>query len=277
MAQPLTSKIFNHFLGNKSPVYLGNNLAIVKTIGRIKLLVDTRDLSIAPHILIDRQWEPIITKFFRRTVKKGFRVIEIGSNIGYFTTIAAKQVGPDGKVYAFEANPDVYKICKNNIELNGLNNIVNIKNIAISDKKGTVKFQKFTRHQGNSTIVSADLLTEYSEEIESITVTTDALDQLLPSERIDFIKIDAEGSERLIFSGMEALLKNNNQVKILCEFFPERLIQAKVNPEEFIDYISSLGFLILTINDESKTTRCFKDELLSKKVSELFLQKIHGL
>lgn len=273
MSQSLITKAFNHFLSAKSPVYLGNNLAIVKTIDRIKLTVDTRDLSISPHILIDRQWEPVITKFFRRSIKKGYTVVEIGSNIGYFTTIAAKQAGSKGKVFAFEANPHVYSICKNNIELNGLSSIIKLKNIAITDKEGSLIFQKFTRHQGNSTIVSADLLPEYSDEIEQITVPTDSLDQLLPAEKIDFIKIDAEGSERLIFSGMEKLIRNNDQVKILCEFFPERLSQANVTPEELLDYISNMGFSISIINDKSKAINSHKDEILNKDLSELFLQK----
>lgn len=273
MSQSLAAKAINHIFGAKNPVYLGNNLAIVKTLYRIKLTVDTRDMSIAPHILIDRQWEPSITKFFHRRIKKGYRIIEIGSNIGYFTTISAKKVGSSGKIFAFEANPDVYKICKNNIELNGFDKIVDLKNLAISDKQGTISLQKFNLHQGNSTIVKKELLSGYGEEIESIIVPTETIDNLLSDEHIDFIKIDAEGSERLIFSGMENLIKKNPNIKILCEFFPERLMQAGTSPHEFLDYLSKLGFTISTVDDNANIQKCTKKELIDKSFSELFLSK----
>ena len=54
-------------------------------------------------------------------------VVDIGSNIGYYTLIAAKILGSSGKVYAFEPEPNNYELLLKNIEVNGYTNIVPVQ------------------------------------------------------------------------------------------------------------------------------------------------------
>lgn len=273
MRIPSPRRVIRYLQGNKSPVYLGENRAIVRTVHRIKLMVDTTDLSLAPHILLDRQWEPSTTRFYRKIVKLGYVVIEVGSNIGYFTTMAAKLVGNSGKVYAFEANPGCYELCKENIELNGFGNIAQVKNLAVTNKSGTLMFQKFNRHQGNSTIVSKDFLGDCLDEVESIQVNSVSLDEAFQDRKVDLIKIDAEGSEALIFDGMRNIVSNNKDLKVLCEFFPARLSGAGTSPSAFLDLLTAMEFSMEVLLEDEHPVTLPRDHILGLDFCELYLRK----
>ena len=58
-------------------------------------------------------------EIFQKYVKKGDNVLDVGANIGYFTLMLAKLVGPTGKVFAFEPDPRNISLLKKNIETNG--------------------------------------------------------------------------------------------------------------------------------------------------------------
>jgi predicted methyltransferase len=49
--------------------------------------------------------EPPLTKFFASSLKPGHTIVDVGTNVGYFTVLAAKIIGTEGRVIAFEANP----------------------------------------------------------------------------------------------------------------------------------------------------------------------------
>ena len=63
--------------------------------------IDSTD-KVAVETYLTTDYEPGTTDFVKRILKKGMNVINIGANIGYFTLLAAKSVGPEGKVFAFE-------------------------------------------------------------------------------------------------------------------------------------------------------------------------------
>ena len=70
------------------------------------------------------RYEPETTRLFKETVKPGMVVVDIGAHVGYYTLLAAKQVGPDGKVYAFEPEPGNHALLLKNIGMNGYDNVV---------------------------------------------------------------------------------------------------------------------------------------------------------
>ncbi len=83
-------KQYKHLLlcgPNRQSVYVGNNMVLTSTLCSQKLYVDTRDVSLSPHIIIDGYWESWVTRAIQRLVKPGMIVVEIGANIGYYTTL----------------------------------------------------------------------------------------------------------------------------------------------------------------------------------------------
>ena len=72
-----------------------------------------------------------------------------------------------------------------------------------------------------------------------IDVPTVRLDDVLP-ERVDFIKIDAEGGEREIWRGMAKTIENNPQLQVFLEFNPQRT--SNYDPHELLKTIRDDGF-----------------------------------
>lgn len=68
--------------------------------------------------------------------KAGDVVFDVGAHIGSFALKAARLVGEEGLVVALEPELENYRILKENIELNGLENVVLLP-MALSDFQGT--------------------------------------------------------------------------------------------------------------------------------------------
>jgi len=73
-------------------------------------------------------------------VKPGMNVYNIGAHVGFFTLILSRLVGPEGKVVAFEPNPEVRKRLVEHLALNGLNGRVRVEDYALGDFDGDAGF-----------------------------------------------------------------------------------------------------------------------------------------
>lgn len=262
--------------GNQNGIYIGNYKALTRTFSGHKIFVDTRDLTLAPHILLDGYWEMWVTKVFMQTIKENMKVLEIGANIGYYTLLAASLVGKNGKVISFEANPETFETLSWSIEINGFLDRVELVNKIALDKSKKIVFFMRNRHRGNSSIGSPSevLLTQGNDEAKEIEIQSISIDEYLTERmQIDVIKIDAEGSEPYIFQGMQKTLTQNHQVKIICEFCPAQIIGTGANPREFLELIVELGFTLKIIDFNSNTVETSINELLETPHCELFLQR----
>jgi len=259
-------------------IYLGNNRALTTTIFGHLIFVDTRDISLTPHILMEGFWEIWITRIFIELVKENMNVIEIGANIGYYTTIAASKVGQNGKVFAFEANPITFENLFRSIEVNGFLDRVTLINAAVlEDNYQNINLYSLDKHHGNSSIgeFSTDYLNRYRDHYDVIAIRAISLDSFFSDQKlkIDLIKIDAEGSEPRIFKGMRNLIKNNPNIKIICEFAPHILISLGERPDNFLDEITELGFKLSRIDPYLGIVPASKQELLGCIACDMFLEK----
>ncbi|BAU64219.1 FkbM family methyltransferase [Stanieria sp. NIES-3757] len=253
-------------------IYLGHNLALTRTIYGHKLFVDTRDISLTPHLLLDGYWESWISKFFLNLVKPGMRVVEVGSNIGYYSLLAASQVGTSGFIYSFEANPQIYNLLKKNLEINGFLPISNCINKAVTDRAGTVKFKILKEYLGGSSVCRSEQQELVGQEAEIIEIESISLDlELGNNAQVDILKIDAEGAEPLIIKGAINLLKNNQNIKVMLEFHIDHF-ENKERAYEYLELMRHLGFKINLITEDSLINPVNDQELINyPKNHELFL------
>jgi len=68
-------------------------------------------------------YEPDVSALLLRTLRPGDTFVDIGANIGFFSVLAGKLVGPDGHIAAFEADADNHRDLVRHLELNDLANV----------------------------------------------------------------------------------------------------------------------------------------------------------
>ena len=113
---------------------------IARTCCDTQLITINNDF-VSTYIQEDGVWESGVTKCVLENVKPSDVVVEIGANIGYYTTMIANILkSGSGRLISYEANEDVYRLAKASLILNNLDFKVQLKNVAVSDKVGEVKF-----------------------------------------------------------------------------------------------------------------------------------------
>lgn len=252
-------------------VYVGNNTVLTRTIYGQKLFVDTQDLSLAPHLLLNRYWEKGVSDLFARTIKSGMHVVEVGSNFGYYSVLAASKIGSNGHIHSFEANPKMHKLLQKNMDINGFLSISSCTNKAVSDRAGTVKLKILNEHLGSSYICQEPEQEIVHTEEKVIEVESTSLDLELGEDyHIDLLKIDAEGAEPLIIKGASQLLRNNKNIKIILEFCIENFKHREA--KAYLNSLRDLGFKINIIRANSRYKPISNSEILNNKLTqELFL------
>jgi FkbM family methyltransferase len=145
-------------------------------------------------------YEPHVAKAITEHLGPGNVFVDIGANLGYFTLMASRLVGPSGRVIAFEPATETYNYCKKNIELNKFVNVKLHKNGLWSEKK-TLTISDSHQLGGNH-------ISDKGDSIECISL--DSLD-LTP----DMIKMDIEGAEPYALQGMVKTLKRCHPVIVM--------------------------------------------------------------
>lgn len=181
-------------------------------------------------------FEPDEVALVKHYVKPGNVVIDVGANIGYYTLLFAQLVGTKGWVFAFEPEPDNFTILQQNMQLNQYHNISLIPK-ALSAENKTTKLFLCAENKGMHRLYPSVCCGE------DISVNSVRLDDELPSwvQRVDFIKMDIEGTEYLALLGMQELIRRYKPY-LLTEFSPAALFEAGVSAEQYINLLLDLGF-----------------------------------
>jgi FkbM family methyltransferase len=171
--------------------------------GALKVAVPASLELITPYVLREqRDWfEPEIG-FVRALLEPGQRVIDVGANHGVYALTAARLVGPAGRVWAFEPEPETAARLRASANENGLA-WLEVHEVALSSRDGEA-----TLHAHESSELSS-LDAGAVEGGRASKVKVKALAGLardLGIERVDFVKLDAEGEEERIVEGATSLL-----------------------------------------------------------------------
>lgn len=229
-----------------------------------RLYVDPEDFTVARLLLLHRgRWEETESRLFSSLVREGHTVVDIGANIGIYTLLAARLVGPAGKVYAFEPEPGNFELLKRNVAANDYKNAV-LVNKAVADNTALARLALTAQGSGGHS------LSNFRGAAAFEAVETVSLDDYFggSGQRIDILKIDVEGGEMSIFSGMRRVLAANPDLTILTEFFPDAIRAFGYVPEEYVRGLSASGFEIYPIEDG----RARPELLEAARVSELIKQ-----
>ncbi|HEX8707274.1 MAG TPA: FkbM family methyltransferase [Pyrinomonadaceae bacterium] len=204
-----------------------------------ELFVYEHDWDIGENIILTGHYEPHVTAFLKPRLREGMTFIDVGANIGYFTLLAAAQVGPSGRTIAIECNPKNCELLYMSLHRNGFDQVL-VYPFAVSDAQ---KLMGFSWGFSNGFV---DELA--GDDEEAVIVPAVTLDSLLRHEpRVDIIKMDIEGSEAKAWQGMRQVIQKHRPM-VLMEFFPALLEKISgVKAGEFLDEIFASGYTAAVI------------------------------
>lgn len=211
--------------------YVGDGVVLARVLGTQKMFLRTDDTGFACHVMLDGYWEWWLTKFLARTVTAGMTVVDIGANFGYFTLLFGELVGPKGHVVAVEPSPQAVPLLRRTVELNGHSGRTRVIASALS----SVGHAQGLLYLPDGEPKNACLVNERDipggVTVEVPITSVDELARDLPP--IDLVKIDAEGGELGIISGMATLIARDRP-SIVLEFNPGRYEE----PETFLEVMT---------------------------------------
>jgi FkbM family methyltransferase len=177
--------------------------------------------------------------------KDGGIVVDVGAHYGRYTLIAAKRVGPKGKVIAIEADPQNFEMLTKNIKLNELSaeNVITL-NCAASSTKSKVKLSIPEEKKSGQTIYSSIIPgrapTEKFIEIDANTLDNILQENGISVEYVNWIKIDVEGAEFEVLKGATNILSKSKDISILIEI--HNIEDGKNLYEPIMDLLNNYNF-----------------------------------
>lgn len=169
---------------------------VLVNVNNYKMYVDPSDRGVSLRLLTRNSYENYETTIFKSLIKKGMTVVDVGANIGYYMLLAASLVGREGRVFAFEPEPNNFSMLKKNVEINRFKNIILVRK-GVSNKNDTTRLFLNKKSKASHSIYSK------IDSDRSIGIELIRLDNFFRSKEnsIDAIKIDVEGAEPKVWGG----------------------------------------------------------------------------
>ncbi|MGL5926820.1 FkbM family methyltransferase [Chroococcidiopsis sp.] len=245
---------------NTKSHYLGDAV-LCHVLAKYWMYVDPENADISPHLIARGYWEMWITIAIARILQPGWYCIDVGANMGYYSCLMADAVGSSGKVLAVEANPRNTNLLKKTAIANGFKQLEVVNYAACDEDDSLTVLEVPPMMGGSASIMSCHKGATTIYELEVETTTLDKLIDARSWERVDFIKIDAEGAEGLIWEGMQKILTANPNIQIVMEFEPSRYL----HPRGFLESIQSAGFELQFIDFVSQIQPITLEQCLEQK------------
>jgi FkbM family methyltransferase len=180
------------------------------------------------------------TALVRRWLRPGMTFLDVGANVGYYTLLAARRVGPAGRVIAVEPSPIAHERLAGVVAANGL--AAEVHCIGLSDENGICSLFLTPEAMGNH----SPTMVRHDGSGGALSVPVRRLDDCLDEwgvASVDLLKIDVEGHEPAVFRGAERALASGRIGALLCEFNDFWLRQAGTTPRALHDFLTGLGFV----------------------------------
>lgn len=184
-------------------------------------------------------FEPVETKIVKALLRPGMTVVDVGANVGYYTLLAARQVGETGRVLAFEPNRRAYVHLAQTLALNRVH-WVETACLGLGDAAGHATLYLAPDSPMNDPTMVCDPGLAASEEVEVDTL--DACLERARCRRVDLLKLDCEGWEPKVIAGAAEALRRGRISAVLCEFNDYWLRAAGSSPGDLWKTFASLGF-----------------------------------
>lgn len=256
------NRVFNHPLNKNKPIKTAlraiwwkcnqlffNYSVIIPFINGTKIVCypDSSYGSLIVYTSLVEYEEMTFTNSF---LKKGDVCIDVGAHLGDFSILAASKTG--GKIFACEPTPQILDLLRENIALNSFSDRITIVEAAISDRIGKVSFSLTNETEVNHLMHNNTKNSKNSITVKSITL--DQLAKMYKLTRINLLKVDVEGAEGLVFTGMKQLLSKGKIEAILFEVNPN-LINFGSSFTSLFNLLHQHDFRVYRFNENNLLSR----------------------
>jgi FkbM family methyltransferase len=195
------------------------------------VLIDpVKDNGVEHSLYYTGTYEMGTLNLLKRFLQDGDTFVDVGANIGLMSLFVAKYVGEHGKLIAFEPHDQTRSIAHHNIEINGLESIVELRAERIGARnENKMLYDNWSVNRGAASLIHGDKEAGKAVEIVS-------LDQVIGDEDIKMIKIDVEGYELEALKGAQGILKRAKPPVIIVECTEETESQ-KYTRAQLYDFI----------------------------------------
>jgi FkbM family methyltransferase len=169
--------------------------------------------------------------------------LDVGANIGFFVLPIADLVGDEGRVLAFEPAPDAAQLLRSKARARGLMSRISLYELALSDEVGSLALRADPAHPDDTTKRSLFIDGPVVAE-----VPIRALDDLVESgdvellQGIDAVKIDVEGAEVRVLTGMRRTLERHRPRVMVIETIERHLNRAGSSVSDVDRFLHDLGY-----------------------------------
>jgi FkbM family methyltransferase len=223
----------------------------VKTIFGNTISTNAKDI-VGRYLYYFGIWEPNLTNWIQHRLKPGDVFVDIGANVGYYSLLASTLVGDSGKVVAIEALPEIFEKLKYNLEMNRANNVRAV-NMAVWDRDDLITL--FTRSEDlPATTTAMHGWADQWNLQKKCQVRAASLPAILSPEELQgvrLIKIDVEGAEWHVISGLTALLHAcRRDLEIMVEVAPRMLQEQGKSCQDVLDFFGAWGLHPYSIEND---------------------------
>lgn len=239
-------------LGTEFSIRFSKNDLRIANCDGFSLFFDETDVAVGRTIGGGHPYEIHLANFLKKVLQPGMTFVDVGANIGFFTLLGAREVGESGKVIAVEPNSENCRLIMLSLRHNHIAN-VKLLSVALGAETGTAFFTPAMGSNGTLQPESEDSLLGANCTI----VPLAPLDALV-SERVDVIKMDAEGAEGSVLRGAVGLIATSRPI-IVSEFSPAMIAtNSKMSATDFLDFFSSRDYAIRLLPRDD-ATGAYKD------------------
>jgi FkbM family methyltransferase len=204
------------------------------------------------HVLLlagVESYEPEVRSVVRKILKPGDTFVDRRANVGYFSVLAGRLVGPEGKVLAIEANPDSLRLLQRNLRANGFGEAVHC---ALTSHSGDVDLFIPTTGAIYSSLRVGGLAK--GEGLRSFKVPGRMLDEIVASvglKKINLLKIDIEGGELDVLASARKILDQYRPL-VLIEYSTKTWPAFHATPQRLKDLMNQQRYSISQITFDGR-------------------------
>jgi FkbM family methyltransferase len=221
--------------------------------------------------LFTRKFEEVEIGLTLDFLKPGMNVVDVGANIGLYSILADKIVGPTGRVWAFEPSHENHHRLIRNLKINNSKYVTAVgaalgqfeTQLELKSDAGRGDGERYLLlNEGDSSNGPRECSIKRQGEYVHVTYL-DSFMASIGETRVDFMKIDVEGFEYWVLRGAENVLRSNPDIMILFECNAIGTARAGHTQRDIFSYLRDLGHNIYAWNPATKSWSSSEEVILS--------------